>query len=168
LREVLALALLLTLIVAGVAFAAGEIPPGVDREAYLEVATTILCDCGCHPQSVHECACGRAAEMRDEIAGALNTGGPGGTRQSASQVIAGYVARHGEKIRIAPTTRGFNLVAWLGPGIGFLIAGIVVALALRRWRGAVPALPAPAGEPSAALVDDAYVKRLARELEEGR
>jgi cytochrome c-type biogenesis protein CcmH len=142
--------------------AAGEIPPGVDQKAYLEVATTILCDCGCHPQSVHACACGRAAEMREEIAAALTGGGPGGTPQSARQVIDAYVARYGEKIRIAPTKRGFNLVAWVGPSVGLLAAGLVVLLALRRWRG--PDTPAPAG--AAADLDPAYLLRLRRELEE--
>ena len=65
--------------------AAGEIPAEVDQKAYLEVATTILCDCGCHPQSVHACACGRAAEMREEIAAALTRGGPGGSPRRPSR-----------------------------------------------------------------------------------
>ena len=124
------------------------------------MATTILCDCGCHPQAVHACACGRAAEMRDEIAAALLGGGPGGTAQTAEQVIAEYVSRYGEKIRIAPTTRGFNLVAWLGPSIGFLLAGAAVFLALRRWRGGPGSQPAPVGAPVA--LDPAYLQRLQR------
>ena len=161
-------ALLLALLLAGPAWAAGEVPPGVDREAFVTVASTILCDCGCHPQSVHECACGHAAEMRDQIAAALNGGGPGGTPQTADQVIADYVARFGEQIRIAPTTRGFNLVAWLGPFFGLLAAGIAVALALRRWRGGTVAVPAPAGAPLVSPDDEVYAQRLAREIEEGR
>ena len=159
--------LLLLLVSTSAASAAGEIPAGVDRKASLEVATTILCDCGCHPQSVHECACGRAAKMREEIAAALAAGGPGGTAQTGAQVIAAYVAKHGEKIRIAPTTHGFNLVAWLGPSLGLLAAGIGIALALRRWRGGAAPLPLPAGAPLPAGDED-YVKRLARALDEER
>ena len=34
------------------------------QTGYDEAINTILCDCGCHPQTVKECACGRAAEMR--------------------------------------------------------------------------------------------------------
>jgi len=130
------------------------------------VATTILCDCGCHPQSVHACACGRAAEMREEIAAALTGGGPGGRPQSAKQVIAAYVARYGEKIRIAPTKRGFNLVAWLGPSIALLTAGVALSLALRRWRAHSPGVPVPAGVP--ADLDPAYLQRLRRELGDER
>lgn len=146
--------------------AAGEIPASIDREAYLEVASTILCDCGCHPQSVHACACGRAAEMRDEIAAALLRGGPGGTPQTAAQVIASYVARHGEKIRIAPTTRGFNLVAWLGPFVGLMAAGIAVLFALRRWRAAPQ--PQVARAETGPDLDPAYLQRLQRELRDER
>jgi cytochrome c-type biogenesis protein CcmH len=144
--------------------AAGEIPPGVDTKAYLEVANTILCDCGCHPQSVHACACGRAAEMREEVATALTRGGPGGRPQTAKQVIDAYVARYGEKIRIAPTKRGFNLVAWVGPSVGFLAAALLLLLALRRWRGTDAPAPVPAG--AAADLDPVYLQRLRRELGE--
>lgn len=158
-------ALVLLLGVPVPARAAGEIPPDVDRRAYLEVANTILCDCGCHPQAVHACACGRAAEMREEIAAALNRGGKGGTPQTASQVIDAYVARHGEKIRIAPTTRGFNLVAWLGPSFALLLTGVGVAFALRRWRGAAPPEAAPA---EAVVLDPVYLQRLRKELGDER
>ena len=156
--------LLLALTLWGPVGAAGEIPAGVDRKAYLEVANTILCDCGCHPQSVHACACGRAEEMREEIAAALASGGPGGKPQTGKQVIAAYVARYGEKIRIAPTKRGFNLVAWLGPSIVLLGAGIAVAFALRRWRG--PQEPEPV--PVVNERDLAYVQRIRQELGEDR
>lgn len=155
-------AFLLALALWGPVGAAGEIPPGVDTKQYLEVANTILCDCGCHPQSVHACACGRAAEMREEIAAALHSGGPGGTPQTGKQVIAAYVARYGEKIRIAPTKQGFNLVAWLGPSIVLLSAGIAVAFALRRWRGRTEPEPVPVVTEG----DLAYVQRIRQELGE--
>ena len=113
---------------------------------------------------MHACACGRAAEMREEIAAALRHGGQGGLPQTAAQVIASYVARHGEKIRIAPTTRGFNLVAWVGPFIGLFVAGIAVLFALRRWRAEAPQAEAP-GQ-AAPTLDPAWTMRLQRELRE--
>src|SRR5262245_42801351 len=75
--------------------------PAQDAE-YSRAATTILCDCGCHPQAVHDCACGRAAEMRGEIAASIRNG------KSGEEVIAAFVAQHGEQIRVAPTAAGFN------------------------------------------------------------
>lgn len=140
---------------------AGPLPAGVDRTEFEKAARVILCDCGCHPQSVYDCACGRAAEMREEIAGEIRKG------RTGEQVIADYVARHGEKILIAPKASGFNLLAWLGPafGLGVGIAGL--ALAIRRWaregtegsaRDATPAVAA----------DDPYLARLERQLREDR
>ena len=40
---------------------------GFDEPGYENAISVILCDCGCHPQSVKDCACGHAAGMRDEI-----------------------------------------------------------------------------------------------------
>ncbi len=124
---------------------------------YAVAAKTILCDCGCHPQSVHDCACGRADQMRSEIAGEVASG------KSGPQVIELYVARHGEKILVAPTAEGFNLVAWLGPGALLVGAALGLTLVLRRWRRAsVPAAPVPAPPPP----DEAWAKRLDEALRE--
>jgi cytochrome c-type biogenesis protein CcmH/NrfF len=96
--------------------------------AYDAAARMILCDCGCHPQSVHECACGRAAEMRDEIRRMADDG------LDEDAIVARYVERHGEQIRIAPPATGFNLVAWVGPALGLGLAGGLLVLTLRRWQ----------------------------------
>jgi hypothetical protein len=45
-----------------------------DTDGYKLATETILCDCGCHPQSVAACACGRAAEMREEMRGMVEGG----------------------------------------------------------------------------------------------
>ena len=130
-----------------------------DQAQYDEAARTILCDCGCHPQSVHDCACGRAAEMRSEIA-ALVEGG-----MTGEAVIAKYVAEHGDKIRVAPTGRGFNLVAWAGPFAGLLLAIVSVVLVLRAWNRA-RADEETRPRPDALPEDDPYVVRLRRQIEE--
>lgn len=124
---------------------------------YLKAATTILCDCGCHPQSVHACACGRAEELRGIVAAEVRSG------KSGEAVIAAFVAEKGEKILIAPKSEGFNLVAWLGPLAGLFLSAAVLALVLRRWKrsGAVAASPAPA-----APREGAWDDRLRREMEE--
>jgi cytochrome c-type biogenesis protein CcmH/NrfF len=125
---------------------------------YDKAARTILCDCGCHPQSVHDCACGRAEQMRGDLLAEARSG------KSGDQIVAEYVARGGEKVRVVPTATGFNLLAWIGPGLGFLAAGAFVALVLRRWRKkpvTVDAAPAPV-----LPADPSYAARLERELRE--
>lgn len=130
-----------------------------DEAEYEKAARMILCDCGCHPQSAHECACGRAAEMRREIAGLIEQG------KSGDDVVALYVQQHGEKIRIAPTARGFNLVAWLGPLVGLLLASLTLVLLVRRWSSRQPQ-PEPAAAIQPPPPGDAYQARLRQELEE--
>lgn len=130
-----------------------------DEAEYLEAAETVLCDCGCHPQSVAACACGRAAELRAEMR-AMVAGG-----MTGEEVIASYVAKHGEKILIAPDAEGFNLLAWLGP-IAMLFVGIVgIVFLVRRWG---PRKGAARDETYSAELspDDPYVTKLRRELEE--
>ena len=82
---------------------------------HTKAISTILCDCDCHPQSVKDCACGRAAEMRDEMRAMIARG------MSGDEIVEDYVARNGEQIRIAPVAKGFNLVAWIGPLIGLVL-----------------------------------------------
>jgi cytochrome c-type biogenesis protein CcmH/NrfF len=131
-----------------------------DERGYEQATRTILCDCGCHPQSVHDCACGRAAEMRREIRDEMVA-----ECLSGDDLIALYVERHGDQIRIAPTAAGFNLVAWLGPLVALLGASTLIFFVLRRWSGRREA-PAPvAAAPEGAAGDDSYRDRLRDALE---
>ena len=61
---------------------------GVSAAEVEIAAEAILCDCGCHPQSVHACACGRAEEMWAELAAEVEAGGPEGGPLTGEQVIA--------------------------------------------------------------------------------
>ena len=143
--------------VLGVAFA-GTLPAAEFQEEYAKAATTILCDCGCHPQSIHDCACGRAAEMRNEVTGMIRSG------MTGDEVIEAYVAEKGEQIRIAPEAEGFNLVAWLGPGLLFLVAAGALLLLLRRWSRSASETRQEA--PPEIDPEDPYVARLKKELED--
>ena len=136
----------------------------LDPAEYDKAIRIILCDCGCHPQSVHDCACGRAAEMRDEIRATMSAG-----CLSADALVALYVERHGEQIRIAPPATGFNLVVWVGPLVALVGAILAMFFVLRRLtrRPAVPPggeTPPPTPPPLAA--GDPYAARLRQALED--
>lgn len=137
------------------------VPEGTAGRAYEQAAATILCDCGCHPQSVKECACGHAEEMRVALAADAGSG------KSGEQIIAAYVAKYGQKILVSPPASGFNLVAWVGPAIGLLGATIVIVSIVRRWHRASAARP-PEIPPAPDANDDAYLARLHRDVEELR
>ncbi len=130
-----------------------------DVAEYDTATHMLLCDCGCHPQSVHDCACGRAAEMRVEIHGLISQG------MSGEEVITQYVDRIGDHIRIVPTARGFNLVAWLGPLFALLTGSVLTLLLIRRWtRHTDSAATATPAAPAAAR-DEVYEQRLRDALE---
>jgi len=127
--------------------------------AYEQAASAILCDCGCHPQSVKDCACVRAGEMREAIAAEAASG------KTGDAIVASYVARYGQKILVTPPASGFNLVAWLAPSAGLIATALCMALLIRRWRrtAAPPATAAAAGP-----ADPAYLARLERDLKDLR
>lgn len=137
------------------------VPEGAAGIAYERAAKTILCDCGCNPQSVKECACGRAEEMRVSLAKDAASG------KSADAIVAAYVAKYGQKILVSPPATGFNLIAWAGPAIGLLSAAVLIAIMLKRWHRA-SAGAAPETVPPSPAADDVYLARLRKDLEESR
>jgi len=100
------------------------------------VEQQLMCYCGCSDLTVRTCTCGTADAIRADIASQLASG------RTPEQVIAWYIERHGEKIRSAPTTTGFDLVAWVMPFAVLFVAGGLLVLLIRRWglrpAGAVP------------------------------
>ncbi len=144
---------------AGASLAPAQESAASDGPAFDAAARTLRCDCGCHPQSVKDCACGRAAAMRDEIRGLVAQG------LDAEAIVARYVEQQGEQILLTPTATGFNLVAWLGPLIGLLLAAGGVVLLLRRWIRARAPEAAPLPDVAAIPDDGAYRDRLRRAIE---
>lgn len=134
---------------------------GRAADSYERAATMLLCDCGCNPQTIKECACGRAEELRTSLAQDAMAG------KSGDEIIAAYVAKNGQKILVSPPAKGFNLVAWAGPAIGLLGAAVLIAVMVRRWhRGSVEApMDAP---PPPSPEDDAYLLRLREDVEKLR
>ncbi len=128
-RIALLLALSLTLLgVVGIAVLA----PAETRVSVDMVAEGLTCQCGCgltvancnHPQ------CEFSVPVRTQIEGMINRG------MTRTQIIATFRAKYGEKILSAPTTEGFNLLAWLMP-FGAIVAGCGLLFGVAsRWRAA--------------------------------
>jgi cytochrome c-type biogenesis protein CcmH len=49
------------------------------------------------------------------------------------------VAQYGENVLAVPGDSGFDLAAWLVPGLGILFAAIAIAVGVTRWRRTKPA-----------------------------
>jgi cytochrome c-type biogenesis protein CcmH len=129
-----------------------------------QIEEQFMCYCGCANLTVRACSCGTADQIRADITRRLEAG------ESARQVVAAYVAEHGEKIRSAPTTEGFSLLAWTMPFILLFLAGAVVVLLVRRWKTAglrpPPAGAGPAGPVAADDADRRLMERVRREIDE--
>jgi len=108
-----------------------------------EIEESLTCQCGCG-LTVHSCnhlQCPSAIPLKAEIAEHLAAG------QARPEILAGFASTYGEKILSAPTTTGFNVVAWVMPFLAVFVATILVVAFVVRWRGhAVPAAATPQGE----------------------
>ena len=132
-----------------------------DAERIRRVGNELMCLCGtCNNLTLGTCSCGFADEQRAEMQRLFDEG------RSDAEVLAWFVTEWGEQIRSKPTTRGFNLLAWVLPFAGLLGGSLLLLVILRRWKGA-PAAPAPPAAPAMTPEERArYEERVERELEE--
>ena len=131
------------------------------------VESRLMCYCGCADLTVRTCTCGTADGIRREIAERLASG------ETTDQVVAAFVARHGEKILSAPTKEGFNLLAWITPFVVLAIAAAGLIMVIVRWTRAAGTAGAPAapagGQPAALSAEDRdLLRRVEREIREAR
>jgi cytochrome c-type biogenesis protein CcmH len=96
-----------------------------------------------------------ADRMREYIRGRIDGGA------CKAEIKEELVAQFGDRVLAAPPKSGFDLLAWLLPLAGLLLAGAAVTLLARRWlRGRAAPEPAPEGPP----LDPELERRLDDEL----
>lgn len=115
----------------------------------------LMCKCGCN-QILLECnhvGCSYSTKMRDQLTAALQRGDADGL------ILDGFVQEYGSTVLAAPTTTGFNIVAWIMPFIA-LIAGLtLVTVIVRKWKFDV----APVGAQNLSAAELDVLRRRARE-----
>ncbi|HKN68743.1 MAG TPA: cytochrome c-type biogenesis protein CcmH [Gemmatimonadaceae bacterium] len=92
----------------------------------------IRCQCGC-TLDVYTCrttdfSCQVSPSMHRDVM-ALVSGG-----YNAQEIIDAFVGVYGERVLMAPSASGFNLLGWIAP---FAVLGggaVLVAVLLRTWR----------------------------------
>lgn len=125
-------------------------------QSQLEESLTCQCGCGLTVHSCNHVQCPSAIPLKAEIATQLAAG------KTHAEVLAHFSTKYGEKILSAPTTTGFNLVAWVTPFAVVAVAAGLIVLASRRWRRPL----APATPPVAPVAgDDARRARMNAELD---
>ncbi len=137
-----------------------DVPEAISKQ-YKEACDRLVCQCGCYEQ-LSVCAmqnCGSATPMRAEIRERLLKG------ESVDQIVDSFVTRMGRQVLSAPTTKGFDLTAWIAPFfmlcLGLMVVGWVVVRLVRP-----AAVPEQAQSAQAESVMDPRVEQELREFEE--
>jgi cytochrome c-type biogenesis protein CcmH len=132
-----------------------------EKTTQAEVAQALTCQCGCG-LTVANCnmpTCGFSVPVRGEIDGMIGKG------MGRAQIIAFYRHKFGEKVLSAPTTEGFNLLAWTMPFIALAVGAGLIALAFGRWRTGAP-IPGRESVASPLSFDPELRRRLESDLKE--
>lgn len=97
----------------------------------------LICTCGCNQilLACNHVGCTISTQMEGELHTALDRG------DSDHIILRDFVDKYGPTVLAAPTGTGFNLVAWIAPGIVFLLATLGTALLIRKWKLHTVAMP---------------------------
>jgi hypothetical protein len=112
----------------------------------------MMCQCGCN-QVLLECnhvGCTTSEQMRKELGAALagtqlpgvpqgpagpqSRGTGGATPGSDDSILQSFVAKYGPVVLAAPTTRGFDRVAWIVPYLTLALGLGLVSLVVKKWK----------------------------------
>jgi cytochrome c-type biogenesis protein CcmH/NrfF len=106
----------------------GDNDPGGKR--FDRLGHAVMCQCGCG-QVMMECnhvGCASSEQMRKELKAAMDRG------DSDRVILAGFVTKYGPTVLSAPTTTGFDRVAWIMPVVIFFAGLTAVALVVVAWK----------------------------------
>src|SRR3954468_20903841 len=102
---------------------------GADAGRFNTLGHRMMCSCGCG-QVLLECnhvGCPRSDGMRNELAAGIDRGA------SDDLVLQSFVQKYGATILAAPTTTGFNRVAWVMPFVALAFGLALAIFFIRRW-----------------------------------
>jgi cytochrome c-type biogenesis protein CcmH len=140
--------------VLALALAAPAAAQGPEPQTTLpDVEDEVMCPvCGTTLELASEAP--QAVRQREFIRGLIAEG------RTKEEIKDALVAEFGEEVLALPDDEGFDLAAWLVPGLAIVAAGGLIAVALRRWRREPSP---PEGTPAPLDADDA--ERLDADLE---
>jgi cytochrome c-type biogenesis protein CcmH/NrfF len=116
---------------------------GPKKPTLESVGDQVMCLCGC-AATLNHCPhrdCATVAEVRPIIEKEIAEG------KDETTILQDLAIRYGVQVLAAPPASGFNLAAWILPGVGLLAGLSFVVVMVRRWRepspvaAAVPARP---------------------------
>jgi cytochrome c-type biogenesis protein CcmH/NrfF len=123
-----------------------------------DISDRLVCQCSCM-MIVRVCNhvnCPSAVPMRLEIEKQLLEG------KDDEAIVASFVEEYGLKVLSSPPATGFNMAAYVMPGIGLIIGIIIVLFLASRWSAKRRLAVATSGP--AAPVDPELQKRIENEI----
>jgi cytochrome c-type biogenesis protein CcmH/NrfF len=129
------------------------------RPTVESIGERVMCLCGCvailnhcpHPN------CSMQAEERATIQKAIDEG------KDEPAILQAMVQQYGVKVLAAPPAQGFNLAAWILPGLAVALGLSLVVVIVRKWRRPGPA---PAVADSVPEVDPKLLAAVEEEMKE--
>lgn len=97
---------------------------------YNDLGHKMMCTCGCN-QILLECnhvGCTVSTQEEGELRASLDRG------DSDSLILQNFVQKYGLPVLPAPPETGFNLIAWIAPGIFFVLSTLLAAFLVLRWK----------------------------------
>ena len=97
---------------------------------FSEIGHRMMCICGCN-QILLECnhvGCPASDGMRNELMASLTRG------DSDSLVEQGFVQKYGPTVLAAPTTEGFDRLAYIMPFAVLMLGFGLIVLVIRAWK----------------------------------
>lgn len=94
-----------------------------------DLGRKLMCTCGC-AQLLGGCdhaGCPNRGEEDQELRSGI------ASNQTDQQIFDSFVVKYGAVVLAAPTTHGFDLVAWIAPFAVFAAASLGTILLVRRW-----------------------------------
>jgi len=91
-----------------------------------EVEPDLMCDCGCG-DILADCECEVSYQYRDTIKNLIDQG------KSKDEILAWFVDKYGEEILAVLPDSGFNRIAYIVPGLTFLVGGFLAVVVVRVW-----------------------------------
>ncbi|MGB7548191.1 MAG: cytochrome c-type biogenesis protein CcmH [Terracidiphilus sp.] len=119
----------------------------------------LMCTCGC-AQLLGECnhvGCTESGRERNELSAAIASGA------TDQQILNSFAAKYGATALAAPSTHGFDLVAWIAPIAVFAAALLGTILLVKQWSVGRTQAPAQAPDPEM----DALKEKVRRETGSG-
>jgi cytochrome c-type biogenesis protein CcmH len=137
-------------------FAALSALAAATKPTHNSIGQALMCQCGCG-QTVYSCnhfECASRAEMNARIDKEIAAG------KEETTILQDFVKQYGVQVLSSPPAKGFNLMAWLLPGLGLIVGLAVVIGFVRRWR--YP--PATSDQPPPAPIDPKILEAVDEEM----